>query len=232
MSERPRNFPQRLEAVIFDFDETMIDLEHQHTVAHERLSRAMGARYADMPEAFRTASGKRIIDDIREMRAHFGWPRDLADLLAERQRYFDDEIARADLQLLPGVEHVVRALHARRLPLAVTTSAVRSSIETILERFDLLRLFEVIVDGSEVRRGKPDPEAYVVTAGRIGADAAACLVFEDSGIGVRAAKAAGMYCIGVPNPRALTRQDLTPADVVVSSFEEIDLEWFSTFSRS
>ena len=71
MSDSPRNFPQYLRAVIFDFDETMIDLERQHTAAYERLAQAMGADYKAMPESFRTASGKRIIDDIREMRAFF-----------------------------------------------------------------------------------------------------------------------------------------------------------------
>src|SRR4029079_11568348 len=100
-------------------------------------------------------------------------------------------------QLMSGVAEIVRGLHARGLALAVASSAVRSSIEIILRRFALLDLFEVIVDGSEVKHGKPDPEAYLVTAGRLGVDPARCIVFEDSAVGVRAAKAAAMYCIAV-----------------------------------
>ena len=233
MPERPRNFPARVEAAIFDFDETMIDLERQHTAAHARLCRAMGSRYEDMSEEFRTRSGRRVIDDVRDMRSIFGWPRPVADLLAERQRYFDEEIAAStDLALMPGVMSTVIALHAHGITLAIASAAVRSSIETVLRRFDLLHLFAVIVDGSEVERGKPDPQAYLVTAGRLGVDPAQCVVFEDAAVGVRAAKAAGTYCIAVRNPRAQTFQDLSPADMIVSSFDEIDADWFATSSSN
>jgi beta-phosphoglucomutase len=233
MRERPRNLPRRVEAAIFDFDETIINLERQHTAACVRLCRAMGSRYEDMSEEFRMRSGKRVIDDIRDMRSMFGWQRPVDDLLAERQRYFDEEIAAStDLELMAGVRTIVAGLHARGITLAIASSAVRSSIETVLARFDLLRLFAVIVDGSEVERGKPDPQAYLVTAGRLGVDPAQCVVFEDATVGVRAAKAAGMYCIAVRNPRAQTLQDLGPADFIVSSFEEIDAGWFTTSSSN
>jgi len=233
MPERPRNFPGRVEAAIFDFDETMIDLERLHTAAHARLCRAMGSHYEDTSEEFRTRSGRRVIDDIREMRSIFGWQRPVDDLLAERQRYFDEEIAAStDLALMAGVRSTVTALHGHGITLAIASSAVRSSIETLLRRFDLLHLFAVIVDGIEVERGKPDPQAYLVTAGRLGVDPAQCVVFEDAAFGVRAAKAAGMYCVAVRNPRAQTFQDLTPADVIVSSFDEIDAAWFVTSSSN
>lgn len=226
MRRPQRNLPAPVGAVIFDFDETMIDLEKQHTAAHARLCASMGASYDAMPVEFRRGSGRRVVDDIREMRRFFGWTRPEDELFAERQRYFDEEIASSDLVLMRGVERTVRALHDRGFPLAVTSSAVRSAIETILRRFDLLQLFAVIVDGSEVAHGKPDPEAYFVTAGRLGAEPARCVVFEDSTVGVRAAKSAGMFCIAVRNPRAHFRQDLAPADIAVDSFDDVDPGWF------
>ena len=233
MRERPRNFPRHVEAAIFDFDETIIDLERQHTAASRRLCAAMGSDYEDTSIEFRTWSGRRLIDDVRELKSLFGWKRSVDDLLAERQRYFDEEIARArDLDLMQGVRAMVTALRARSITLAITSSAVRSSIESVLQRFDLLSAFSVIVDGSEVERGKPDPQAYIVTAGRLGVDPAQCVVFEDAAVGVRAAKGAGMYCVAVRNPNAQTFQDLTPADVIASSFDEIDAGWFATSSSS
>ena len=233
MPERPRNFPQRVEAAIFDFDETMIDLERQHTAASRRLCEAMGADYQDTTFEFRSWSGRRVIDDVRELRSLFGWERSVEDLLAERQRYFDEEIAAAtDLELMQGVRTMITALQERGVTLAIASSAVRSSIENVLERFQLLSSFEVIVDGSEVERGKPDPQAYLVTAGRLGVDPAQCVVFEDAAVGVRAAKGAGMYCIAVRNLNARTFQDLSPADLIVSSFDEIDADWFATSSSN
>ncbi|MFZ2492972.1 MAG: HAD family phosphatase [Thermoanaerobaculia bacterium] len=223
----PPLFPRPVQAAIFDFDETLIDLEPQHTAAYVALCRAMGSDYFEMPEEFRHGSGRRIIDDVRMMRAHFGW-RDSEDaLLARRLTLFDEECRSADLQLLPGAEPALRSLHARAVRMAVTSSAVRSSIAAILERFGLLDCFELIVDGSEVVVGKPDPEAYLVTAARLGVTPAGCVVFEDSTVGVQAAKAAGMFCVAVRNPQAKTDQDLSPADIELGSLLDLDVSWFA-----
>jgi HAD superfamily hydrolase (TIGR01509 family) len=210
-------------AVIFDFDETIIDLEPQHTAAHSALCRAMNADYASLPESFRTSSGRRIIDDVRDMRAHFRWSESEDALFALRQRFFDDACENAELAPMEGVVEIVRALQARGLTLAITSSAVRSSIETILVRLGLREAFALIVDGSEVAHGKPDPEAYLVTARKLGVAPDECVVFEDSHVGVVAAKRAGMYCIAVRNPRAQTWQDLSAADLVVDSLREISV---------
>ncbi len=210
-------------AVIFDFDETIIDLEPQHTAAHSALCRDQGRDYQDMPESFHRGSGRRIIDDIREMRAHFTWSASEEELFARRQEHFDRICREADLQPMEGVREMIEQLRATSLPLAITSSAVKSSIEEILERLQLRGAFTLIVDGSEVRHGKPDPEAYLLTARKLGVPVERCLVFEDSHVGVGAAKRAGMFCVAVRNPRALERQDLTAADVVVDSMTALKL---------
>lgn len=210
-------------AVIFDFDETIIDLEPQHTAAHDALCRVLGSDFLQMPESWRKGSGRRIIDDIRDMRAHFGWEDAEESLFALRQEFFDDVCARAQLEPMPGAVEMIRTLHARGFPLAIASSAVRSSIEAILVRLGIRDAFTLIVDGSEVAIGKPDPEAYLVTARKLEVAPADCLVFEDSEVGVLAAKSAGMYCIAVRNPRAQIWQDLSAADEVVSGFAEVSV---------
>ncbi len=210
-------------AFIFDFDETIIDLEPQHTAAYEALCRAYGADYQQMPESFRKGSGRRIIDDIRDLREHFGWTQFEEELFAERQEIFDAVCREAPLEPMAGVAATIRELQTRNVPLAITSSSVRSSIEAILERLQLRDAFTLIVDGSEVVHGKPDPEAYLLTARKLGVDPAECVVFEDSHVGVVAAKRAGMYCIAVRNPRAQTLQDLSAADVIVDSMAELNL---------
>ncbi|HEX7828124.1 MAG TPA: HAD family phosphatase [Thermoanaerobaculia bacterium] len=208
-------------AVIFDFDETIIDLEPQHTGAHEALCRDQHSDYAQMPEAFRRGSGRRIVDDIRDMKAHFGWATSEDELFATRQRHFDAITETSKLHAMPGVVDAIRTLQRMNVTLAITSSAVRASIETILVRLGLRDAFALIVDGSEVARGKPDPEAYVITAKKLRVAAEECIVIEDSEVGVLAAKRAGMFCVAVRNPRALTRQNLTPADVIVDSMNEL-----------
>jgi HAD superfamily hydrolase (TIGR01509 family) len=213
----------RFAAVIFDFDETIIDLEPQHTAAHAALCRDQGSDYSQMPESFRHGSGRRIIDDIREMREHFHWTASEDELFARRQEHFDAICADAHLQAIDGVREMIDALRARDMTLAITSSAVGSSIEAILVTLQLRDAFSLIVDGSEVTHGKPDPEAYRVTARKLGVRPEECVVFEDSEVGVVAAKRAGMFCIGVRNPRAQQRQDLAAADVVVDSMRDIAL---------
>lgn len=222
---RPPDFPRHVEAALFDFDETMIDLEPQHDAAHRRLCSAMGDDYDRLPESFRFGSGRRIVDDIREMRRFFGWTRSEADLYAERQRYFVEACRDSDLVLMPGVEKVVAALHSRGIRLAVTTSADADAVDEILRRLGLRERFETLVGGHEVDVGKPDPAAYLVTARKLGVTPGACIVFEDSHAGVVAARRAGTYCVAVPNPRARLPQDLSMANVILGSFDDFDPGW-------
>ena len=222
-SPAPRLDLSTVDAVIFDFDETIIDLEPQHTAAHAALCRDYGAHYDDMPESFRRGSGRRIIDDIREMRAHFRWTTSEEELFARRQSHFDRVCRAARLEAMDGVREMVAALRARGMTLAITSSAVKPAIEEILGRLHLRDAFALIVDGSEVAHGKPDPEAYLLTARKLGVAPERCLVFEDSHVGVVAAKRAGMFCVAVRNPRALERQDLGAADAIVDTMRALTL---------
>lgn len=208
-------------AALFDFDETIIDLEPQHTATAVALCRDFGDDFARLPDAIRLASGTRVIDELRLMRAHYGWSEPVEELLARRQRYFDEICLTTALEPMPGVREVVRALQERGIPLAITTSAVREAIEMILPRIDLRDAFTLIVDGGDVQHGKPDPECYLLTARRLGVAPADCVVFEDAALGVLAAKRAGMFCVAVRNPKAQTRQNLDAADVVVDSFRSL-----------
>lgn len=212
-----------MKAALFDFDETMIDLEREHDAAHRALCRDLGCDYDQLPEGFRFGSGRRVLDDITEMRDFFGWTTPEQSLKAIRHQHFLEALASRDLTLMPGVERVVRDLHARGMILAITTSADGDAVDLLLNRFGIRDLFALIVDGAEVRTGKPDPESYLLTARKLEMEPKDCTVFEDSHVGVLAAKAAGMYCIAIRNPRARTRQDLTAADLILDSFEQLDV---------
>ena len=207
-------------AALFDFDETMVDLEPQHEAAVAALCRELGADYAQIPPNI-IVSGRRVIDEISDIRAHFGWSASVDALMARRQELLIDICRTADLELMPGVREMIHALRERGIPLAITTSAQRDAIELILERMQLRDAFDLIVDGSEVQHGKPHPEGYLITARKLGVAAHDCIVFEDSALGVLAAKRAGMYCIAVRNPRAAVWQDLSAADVVVDSMRSL-----------
>lgn len=216
-----------IRAALFDFDQTMIDLEPQHTAASAALCRALGSDYEQLPDWIRFESGRRILDELDEMQKIFGWRQPLKELLAMRQEFFRDLAEKAELVLLPCVADFVRELQQQKLILAVTSSAVGREIDAILRRFNLRDAFATIVDGGMVANAKPDPEAYLVTARVLGVTPAECIVFEDSRVGVLAAKAAGMYCVAIPRPNAHLPQDVSAADVVVASFCELKHQFWS-----
>jgi HAD superfamily hydrolase (TIGR01509 family) len=213
-----------LQAAVFDFDETMVLLEEQHGAAAARLAREKGDDYERMPESFRHRSGHRVIDDVDEMRRFFGWPDELDTLYARRLELFLVECREHPVPLLPGVADTIAALESRGMPLAIASSGLRPSIEEVLESVGIRRSFRAIIGGEDVTNGKPHPEPYLRAAAALGVDPRTCLVFEDSSVGVAAAKAAGAVCIAVRNPQAKIRQDLDAADLVIDGFDALDLD--------
>jgi HAD superfamily hydrolase (TIGR01509 family) len=100
--------------------------------------------------------------------------------------------------VIDGASDVVRRI-GRSLPIAVASSAHREVIDAALGALGLTAELEGVVSSDEVAHGKPEPDVYLVTAERLGVSAEACLVIEDSLNGVRAARAAGMTVVLVPN---------------------------------
>jgi HAD superfamily hydrolase (TIGR01509 family) len=121
--------------------------------------------------------------------------------------------------LLPGVEELLRDAKGLGLGRAVASSSSCGWVTGWLERHGIRDLLDVVVARDDVRKVKPDPELFLLAAARLGVAPAACVVFEDSPNGMRAALAAGMRCVAVPNAltRPLTRP---PVDLVLGSLAE------------
>jgi HAD superfamily hydrolase (TIGR01509 family) len=113
---------------------------------------------------------------------------------------------RRGLPLLPGAVEAVRALGAR-WPLGLASSSNVPVIALVLEETGLDGVIRAWVSSEQVARGKPAPDVYLEAARRLGVDAAACVAVEDSSNGLRAAAAAGMAAIAVPNPHYPPAED-------------------------
>jgi len=128
---------------------------------------------------------------------------------------------RRELPLLPGAEKAVRAL-AARWPLGLASSSNREVIDQVLELSGFGDCFRVAISSEEVERGKPAPDVYLAVAGALGADPTHCVAAEDSSNGLRAAAAAGMAVIALPNPHYPPSSDaLSLAAVTVGVAGEI-----------
>jgi HAD superfamily hydrolase (TIGR01509 family) len=107
---------------------------------------------------------------------------------------------RAAPPFLAGAIETVRALAAAGRPLGLASSSPRTIIDTLLASGDVAGCFAAVVSSEEVDRGKPFPDVYLEAAARLGADPASCIAVEDSTNGLRAAAAAGMEVLAIPNP--------------------------------
>jgi HAD superfamily hydrolase (TIGR01509 family) len=185
-----------LAAIIFDLDGVLLDSEQRWNEAKEALVREAGGTWRE--EAPRVMMGMSSPEWSAYLRDDLGVQRDLDaindDVVHRMHESYED-----GLPLLPGALDAVRALAAER-PLGLASSSNREIIDVFLERSGVGRLFGATVSSEEVARGKPAPDVYLETARRLGVDPLACVAVEDSANGLRAAHAAGMPVIAVPNP--------------------------------
>jgi HAD superfamily hydrolase (TIGR01509 family) len=166
---------------------------------HQDVIRAMLAEYGvdwDITRGDPTV-GLRSLDGFEVICARHPLPHDARRLDAlYTARVLP--MLRERLRPLPGVPEVPRTLAARGFRLAVGSSSNPEVIETTLTTLGVRALFEAVVSGAEVARGKPAPDVFLEAAERLGVAPSACLVIEDSERGVQAAHAAGMRCVAIP----------------------------------
>jgi len=195
-------------AVIFDMDGVLVDSEPLAMETMQRVMARQGVIYteADNDEFL----GRTTLEECRILKARHRLEVDERDLT---RQYVDILVGliRDRPRPMPGVPAVLGALQAAGYRMALASSAEPAVIATHVRSLDLARFFEAMVSGTEVARGKPAPDIFVATAGRLGLPVEDCLVVEDSRNGLLAAKAAGMACAVIPCA-STRRQDFREAD--------------------
>jgi HAD superfamily hydrolase (TIGR01509 family) len=206
-------------AVILDFDGLIVDTE---TPIFEAWRTVYGRRGHELGlEVWQHALGTHGgFDPFAHLGALLGEALPHDTVLEEVQAL---NRATCDAQpLLPGVEALLHAARGLGLGTAVASSSTRGWVEGWLARHGIRELFDVLCGREDVAQVKPAPELFLLAAERLGVPPGACVVFEDSPNGMRAARAAGMLCVAVPN--GLTRELALPdPDLVVSSLAELPL---------
>ncbi len=201
--------------MIFDFNGTLSNDEPILLQLYTELfRRRLG--WALTPAAYYARLAGRSDREIVETAiAEVGGGEHLLDeLLAERHARYAELVALQSPIPGPAVS-TVAGLSAAGVPLGIVTGAQRADVELVLAPSALGGLFRALVTEEDVQTGKPDPEGFQLAANALGCSPARILVFEDSIPGVRAAKAAGMLCVGVEG--TLPRDQLArEADAVVS----------------
>jgi HAD superfamily hydrolase (TIGR01509 family) len=184
------------DAVIFDLDGVLLDSEQRWNEVKEALVRESGGTWRD--EAPVRMMGMSSPEWSVYLRDDLAVPLDAEAINREVVRRMDESYAR-ELPLLAGAEDAVRALGSR-WPLALASSSNREIIDRFLELSGFGGAFQATVSSEEVPRGKPAPDVFLAAAGALGVEPTRAVAIEDSSNGLRAAHAARIPVIAVPNP--------------------------------
>jgi len=201
-------------------DGVLVDGEPLHYRAFSRLLADEGRGYS--LERHKASMGTK--GDWPELVAEFGLSRPVAYYFPVYSEYVMAEYASCNGPL-PGAKAVIDSLRSRDIPVGLASSSRRAWVETCLARLGLSGSFDDVVTGSDVTRGKPDPEIYLLAANRLGVDPARCLAIEDAPFGILSAHAAGMTCWAV-RTEYTTGIELPSPDREMASLLDFDLSVF------
>jgi HAD superfamily hydrolase (TIGR01509 family) len=214
-----------LRALVFDLDGVLLDSEQLWDAARRSVAADHGGEWRD--DVTDAMQGMSSPEWSRYMHEELGMPISdeeivdlvVSDLLARYER---------ELPLVAGAVEAVRRL-GERWPLGLASSSNRVVIDRALALADLRQAFRVTVSSEEVARGKPSPDVYLAAALALDAVPDACAAVEDSANGIRAALAARMHVVVVPNPQFPPPVELLgQADLVVGSLDQLTVAALET----
>lgn len=215
--------------VIFDMDGVIVDSEAVYTAGYLHAAELYDLPIEDMREAIGRATG--VTDEMERaiMIGTFGHlPQFSMDKTYKACRdYFNNIVENGQMKLKPGAAEILRFLNDNKIPTGLASSSPRAVIEKVLKPHGVLQYFDAIVSGDMVERGKPDPEIFLKCAAQLGVPESKyseIFVIEDSHNGIRAARAAGMKPIMVPDLLPATDEMRRLSAAVLASLTDV-IEW-------
>ena len=196
-----------VQAIIFDLDGLMVDSESLAKQAWRKVLDRYGHELDN--DTIDALFGLRLADSSRLVKLKFGLPLSAEQVAAEKNHLFMAMLA-GNLHPMPGLYELLKAVDERNLTRAVATSSNRDYASVALETIGVDG-FSAVITADLVQEGKPAPDIYLAAAKALALPPSACLALEDSPNGVRAAQAAGMRCVAVPNAMTAA-MDLSAAD--------------------
>ena len=207
------------QAVIFDLDGVLADSEPWWNQIDTKLLAEHGVSYRG--EHHRNVLGVSYRIAVEFYKNAFNISASVEELMRRRREIATDFFANR-VELFPSAKTTLEQLGEMNVPMAIATSSVSASAQPFLDRTGIRSLFEVVLTGDEVQRGKPYPDIYLQTSKKLATSSEACLVIEDALAGVAAAKAANMRVAAIPDTRFVDPQAYEKeADYVLGSLSEI-----------
>ena len=209
-----------IRAVIFDFDGVIAETEHIHIQAEKQTMLKYGVKISEDELHEFTGTTARYM--FTELIRRYGLSTTYDEIFNEKDKTMF-KLLENDVQPTRGVIELLWRLKKKNIKLGIGSSSHRKLITYVLKKLEIENLFEAVIGAEDITYGKPNPEIFLKCARMLGTDPAQCLVVEDAALGLQAAKAAGMICLGYRNPHS-GKQDLAKADFVTDDFTKLDIE--------
>ena len=218
-----------IKAVIYDLDDLMVNSNPLHFEASSQVFEKYKVDLGKLPSSVRSGFiGMRVKDILKEIVRYFNLKIDFEKLHQERSELLL-KLVREKLKMMPGLVNSLKRIKGGGLKIALASSGAWWYINLVLEKFKVADYFDVIVSGDDVKRGKPDPETYLIAVKKLGIRPSQAVVLEDATNGIAAAKAAGCFCIAIKNPYT-PKQDLSRADLALDSLADLSLKHLQSIS--
>ena len=203
----------------------IVDTEPVHHYAYNQQFKQLGIDIS--PEMYASFTGNSTKNIFERLKATFNLEQEVETLVQTKRNLFNEAFDhKEDLYLLEGVEDLIKDLHKNGIQLIVASSASKVTIDRVFTRFNLHQYFTHKVSGEDFPQSKPNPAIFIHAASLSVAPKENCVIIEDSTNGVKAAKAAGILCIGY-NSEHSKLQDLSDADFIINHFDELEAEKIS-----
>jgi beta-phosphoglucomutase len=205
---------------IFDLDGVIVDTAKYHYLAWKKLANELGFEFTkEQNELFKGVSRKRCLEILLEIGKVKATQEQFDTWMIEKNVDYLKYIEHMDAsEILSDVPKILEFLQENKVPIALGSAS--KNARPILEKVRLLHYFDVIVDGNNVTKAKPDPEVFLLAAKQLDVNAIDCVVFEDAVAGIEAANAAKMISIGIGNENILSEADFNFTD-----FTEISIDF-------
>lgn len=222
-----------LRAVIFDFDGVLVDSELLHFQAFNHILSPLGVKMSKQQyyDKYLGLSDEELLGLMNKQHNLNLTDERLRQLLREKAGIFK-ELAVSQASIIEGVPQFLEMLENNKIHKAICSGALLPEIELILKGAGLRDFFEAIVSAEQVKKGKPDPEGFLLALKLLNKKTPPkikpleCIVIEDSHWGLEAAKSAGMHPVAVTN--SYSADYLRPADKVVENLSELTLDDLQT----
>lgn len=205
--------------IIFDMDGVVVDNDRYHMEAWVKIAQQYGLSLT-RERYQQEMNGRTMAACIDMLFGDRAQAPEIARFGEEKEALYR-EIYRPHIRAAHGLPGLLETLQQANIPCALATSAPTVNVDFVMEHTGLRPFFQSIIDDSGVKNGKPDPEIFLSSAANLGREAQHCLVFEDSLMGIRAARNANMKVVGLAT--TLPASQLTHADAVIADFREISL---------